>query len=489
MKQMAPTGPPLRERARLLFGIDIRSLALLRIVAGTLLLYDLADRARLLTANYADAGAHPRAVVLDYYEPWLLPSLHLMAGSARVQLVLFVLAGIAAALLAAGWRTRLVTFVSWFLLGSLHARNELVLDGGDHLLRHLLFWSLFLPLGARWSLDARRRGAPPASSVVCSPASAALLLQVAAVFFVTGLAKTGPEWTADDTAIRYALDRKWWIQPFGEWLLTQPFLPELLTPAVRWWEIAGPLLLFVPVATVPLRLLGIAGFLGLLAGLGLGLELNLFPFITGSGLLAFLPGAAWDWLGRRFALFRADAAATPEPSTGWRRWAANLGHALVLALLLLLIGWGNASTLNPSLSPPPPLASIPSLLHIEQGWMMYAPSPRHIDVWFEHRGRLANGSPVDLDHAAAGGAGWAQVEQAWQDYRFRYYLQKLAIPRWQGALRAYAEWLCRQWNQDREGGARLDHVSVTPIIEPIAIRDEPQQPATAQPATTLLCPR
>jgi len=153
---MALTGSKLRERARLLVGIDLRSLALLRITAAVFLLIDLADRARLLITNYTDAGAHPRAVALTYYQ-YGLPSLHLMAGSARVQLALFVLAGIAAALLAVGWRTWIATFVSWYLLGSLHARNELVLDGGDYVLRHLLFWSLFLPLGARWSLDARGR--------------------------------------------------------------------------------------------------------------------------------------------------------------------------------------------------------------------------------------------------------------------------------------------------------------------------------------------
>ena len=486
MKQMALTGSKLRERARLLFGIDLRSLALLRITTAVLLLVDLADRSRLLITNYADAGAHPRAVVLTYH-PLGLPSLHLMSGSARAQIALFLLAGVAAALLAVGWRTWIATFVSWYLLGSLHARNGLVLDGGDGVLMHILFWSMFLPLGARWSLDARRRGTPPARSIVFSPASAALLLQVASVFLVTGLAKTGPEWTTDGTAIRYAIDRRWWILPFGEWLLAHPFLPELLTPAVRWWEILGPLVLFLPVAIAPLRLFGIAGLWSMLAGLGLGLKLNLFPFITGSGLLVFLPPSVWDFLGRRFAAFRRHADTAIARPEGWRRLAVGLGHGAVLALLVLLIVWMNARTLG-ALAAPPPLARVASLLQIEQGWLMYAPSPRHVDAWFEHRGRLANGSPVNLDRAT-GGAGWVQVERAWQDYRFMYFLQKVAAPRWQDALRAYADWLCRQWNQDRKGGARLEHVSVTPVVEPIAIRDEPQQPATTETATTVLCPR
>jgi hypothetical protein len=476
----------LRERVRLLLGIDLRSLALFRIASGLLLLVDLAARAPLLEANYTDFGAHPRAAALLYQQAGGLPSLHWLAGSVRVEAVLFAVAAAAALLLLVGWRTRIATVLSWFLLTSLHARNELVLDGGDHLLRHLLFWSMFLPLGARWSLDARRRGAPPASAIVFSPASAALLLQVAAVFLVTGLAKTGPEWT-DGTAIRYAIDRRWWTLPFGHWLLAHPWLPELLTPLVRWGEMLGPLALFSPLWTVRLRLLAIPGLLGLLAGLGLGLRLNLFPFITGSGLLLFLPPTLWDALGRRIAALRRTSEAPRAPREGWRRAASALGHAAVLALLLLLVGWMNARTLDAALGPPPALARIAAALRIEQGWLMYAPSPKHVDVWFEHRGRLANGAHVDLDRAT-GGAGWAQVERAWRDYRFQYQLQKLAATKLEPSLVAYTEWLCRRWNLDRTGGGRLDRVSVSPIVQHIAIRDEPEEPPRAEPATTVLCP-
>ena len=167
----------------------------------------------------------------------------------------------------------------------------------------------------------------------------------------------------------------------------------------------------------------------------------------------------------------------------------GLGHGAVLALLLLLVVWMNARTLAARSRRPPPLARVASLLHIEQGWLMYAPSPRHVDVWFEHRGRLANGSAVNLDRAT-GGAGWVQVERAWQDYRFMYFLQKLVAPRWQERARARTRSGCAgSGTQDRKGGARLEQLSVTPVVEPIAIRDEPQQPATTEPATTVLCPR
>jgi hypothetical protein len=479
---MARARSSLSDQLRAWFGIDLRSLALFRVALGALLLVDLASRARLLATNYADLGAHPRELVLAYETAAALPWPHLLFGSTLAQGLLFAAAALAALLLALGWHTRLATVASWLLLGSLHARNPLVLDGGDHLLRLLLFWSLFLPLGARASWDARRRAALEAPDPVCSPASAALLLQVAVMFLVTGLLKTGPEWS-DGTAIHYALSRRWWILPLGEWLLAHPPLPAWLTPAVRWYELLGPLLLFAPVATAKLRLVGIAGFLGLLAGLGLGLRLNLFPWIGAAGLLPFLPGLVWQ--GRAPAKQlpgRPPHAAASVP----RRLLGGAVGVGVLALLGLVL-WINAASVSARLEPPAALGRVASFLQLEQSWSMYAPSPRHVDVWFRHRGQLRNGAPVDLDRAT-GGAGWEDVERAWRDYRFQYFLQKLAAPKWEVPLRAYGEWLCRRWNLDRSGGARLDRIALERVVRPISLPGEAAREAESQHAAGIVCP-
>jgi len=477
-------GRSLRDRALALFAIDLRSLASFRICAGLLILVDLASRARLLAENYTDFGVQPRTAVLAYFEPGFLPSLHMLAGSLRFEVALFVLGALAAALLLVGYRTWLATALSWLLLDSLHGRNGLVLDGGDHLLRHLLFWSLFLPLGARWSLDARRRGAPPSDRVVCSPASAALLLQTAGMFFLTGLLKTGPEWTTDGTAIQYALSRRWWLQPFGAWLLANPALPRLLTPSVRWFELLGPLALFVPFYTTQIRLLLVPAFWVFMGGLGLGLALNLFPWITGLGMLTFVPSPFWDALGRRARMFRADVESGARQGSGV---AFRLVQAVVLGLLVLMLFVG-AGHVDERLAPPRALGDVALGLHMKQGWAMYAPSPRRIDVWFEHRGRLANGAPVDLDRATGGESWTARVERAWQDYRFKYYLQKLAEPRWEAQVVPYAQWLCREWNADRSGGARLDWIDVSAAVQPISLDGEPAEPVETRSVFAGVCP-
>jgi len=136
--------------------LDLRSLAALRVALAAVLLLDLADRSRDLTVHYTDLGVTPRASVVAESGSWRY-SLHLAAIDTFGQGVLFCLSGAFAAALLVGYRTRIATIGSWLLLGSLHARNWLLLNSGDELLLMLLFWSMFLPLGARWSLDALRR--------------------------------------------------------------------------------------------------------------------------------------------------------------------------------------------------------------------------------------------------------------------------------------------------------------------------------------------
>ncbi len=60
-------------------------------------------------------------------------------------------------LFAIGFRTRFMTVALWVLMTALLRRNQLATDGGDSVARCLLFWSMFLPLGAFWSVDVSGR--------------------------------------------------------------------------------------------------------------------------------------------------------------------------------------------------------------------------------------------------------------------------------------------------------------------------------------------
>lgn len=129
-------------RFHLIFGLDLRSLALCRFLFGLVIIGapsmrsppdvagDLLDRSSDLQAHYSDSGTLPRPAVLNYFWNTNWISLHMMSGAPSWQAMLFWIHGLAAFCMAIGFFTKLSTLVSWFLLVSLHGRNPLILHGG-----------------------------------------------------------------------------------------------------------------------------------------------------------------------------------------------------------------------------------------------------------------------------------------------------------------------------------------------------------------------
>ncbi|WP_238392182.1 HTTM domain-containing protein [Halorussus amylolyticus] len=274
-------------------GIDARALAAFRVTLGLLLFVDLLLRSRDLVAFYTDVGVLPRTALREGFPILATLSIHTISGAAWVQVVLFLLAGVSALALVVGHRTTLAATVSWLLLVSLHARNPLVLSAGDSLLRRLLFWGLFLPLGARWSVDSLRAEAASRNRVV-SAATAALLLQVVVVYAVNAAFKLrGDRWIQGD-AVRYVFSLDQFTVLFGDFVAQ---FPALLV-AFDWVWLAmlacSPLLV---VLTGRRRIAFASLFAAMHLGMALTMNLGLFPFIALVGLIPFLPARVWDAVG------------------------------------------------------------------------------------------------------------------------------------------------------------------------------------------------
>lgn len=247
MPTLAAALQPLFQRPFLerTFGIDLRSLALFRAALGAVLLADLVLRAVNLGTFYTDLGVMPRDWLLSVNGPWRL-SLHAANGELWFAGLLFSLEALAALGLLVGYRTRLANVVAFVLHGSLLNRNPLVLLGGDPLLMCLLFWGMFLPLGARWSVDAALARKPLEETTHLSWASAGLLLQALSVYFLSALFKTGREWWPEGTAVWYALSFDGYITPIGEWLRGFSPVTHALTFFVYFLELLGPPLALLP---------------------------------------------------------------------------------------------------------------------------------------------------------------------------------------------------------------------------------------------------
>ena len=121
-----------------IISIDLRSLALFRILLGGLLIADLLIRGSDLSVWMTDAGVFPREFIIDRSADnrW---SLYFISGSWLWALLLHLTAAGAAMALLLGYRTRLALIISFVLLVSLHNRAPLVLQGGDNLLLLMVF--------------------------------------------------------------------------------------------------------------------------------------------------------------------------------------------------------------------------------------------------------------------------------------------------------------------------------------------------------------
>lgn len=284
-----------------LFGLDLRSLALFRIGLALIILTDLVVRAGDLTTHYTDAGVLPGVVVREQLlKPWYW-SVHLLSGLPIVQAILFSLAFLIALALLVGYQTRLATIASWALVVSLHHRNPALIFAADDVLRALLFWTMFLPLGACYSIDsAFNTSAQKLPKRLLSGATLALTLQQCWIYMFSAAFKAkSPVWWPEGSAVYYALSYDQYVTELGKFLLNFPSLfvfSTFVTFALEW---IGPLLLFVPFRTTFFRCCTIATFICLHIGFGLTLNLGIFPFLSVFSWLAFIPSNVWDALAKR----------------------------------------------------------------------------------------------------------------------------------------------------------------------------------------------
>lgn len=292
---------PVRE----FFTLDVRSLALFRVALGVMLLLDWVDRLPDLRVLYSDQGMLPRSLITGMH-PF---SVHMLHGSAWFQGVLLGVALLGSLAVLVGWKTPLACLLSWVLLISIHARNPALMQGGDHLLRALTFWSIFLPLGASWSVDRAGPGKEPASPGVLSAATVAYVFQICMVYWFAAAWKWLGPWREEGTAVYLALHVDHFPTRLGLWLREYPDICWWLTHGTIWLETLGPVLLLLPFHVGLQRLVAIAAFILFHAGLALCMELGHFPFVCMIAWLPFVPSSFWDKLESRLI---------PEEIAKWR---------------------------------------------------------------------------------------------------------------------------------------------------------------------------
>jgi len=455
-------------------GADLRSLAVFRIALSCLVGADLIGRAQALRAHYTDAGVLPRAVLTESFSRTAQACLHLATGSVSGEAVLFAAGVFAALALMIGWRTRAACAATWALTVSLQCRNPAVLYGMDNLLRLLLFWGMFVPLGARFSIDSAGQHLPDGSKENhFSMGTAALLLQVTTMYWFAAAAKSGEEWLKEGSALYYAFHIEHMKTPLAVWLLQFPGALKLLTFAAVHWEWAGALLLLSPIAFVRARLIALGGFLALQVGIFLTLRVGLFPWANLVALIPFIPSEGWRFFGKLSlrgptvsSRFRDISRRLPPGGPPMFR-LSRAGQAAVLVCGLYAFAWNLASF-------PPAEPALPGwfwtpgfLLRLDQDWSMFAPFPMKDTGWYVVRGVLSGGRPVDLLRWTIGEPPAGRQEPPMSNYRWRKYLFNLREDYWSDQRIHYAKYLCREWGRTRPEEEALKQVEIIYMLEEI----------------------
>jgi hypothetical protein len=303
----------------------------------------------------------PRSLVSGI--PTVQPiSIHFYSGELWYQALLAGIALLAALALLIGYKTVLANFVSWFLLISFQARTPFTLQGGDTLLRMALFWSLFLPLGASYSVDARSPNNRPPSFRVLSLASIAFIMQMVMVYWFAAVWKWGPEWRSEGTAVHLALQIDHFTTRAGRFVRGYPEVCRWLTYATIYLETLGPVMLFIPFYPSLLRLLVVCSFVLFHAGLFVTMELINFPWICSVCWLALLPAEFWDRI-------RAQLRTPEQTGLSLVYDPGHGGARRLLTWLQMVLVLPDARLLSSASLPAQPPGEAPALQE-HGGWMV-----------------------------------------------------------------------------------------------------------------------
>lgn len=474
----------LHSYAKTIFAIDLRSLGAFRIVLGLFLLIDLALRARFFCFFLTDAGPFPRDAI-----PYV-PSfrfLFFLSGDAPVQMFLYAVMVLAAIMFTVGYKTRVATVILWFCIAAHHARCPMALSGEDRLPLQFLIWSIFLPMGAKYSVDSWRRpiGANSSPNPYLSLASAAILLQFIAMYLITGLTKSGDAWV-DGSAIWRSLGSDYWVMPLGRLFRESYGLTVVMTYVVPAFEWLLALTLLIPFHRNRIRAVTIVLLFLFQVGLLFSIELRMFPLMSNVGLILFVPPAWWEKFHSSAVRRDLEYETRATAADSGRRWrSAAIVRDAVVASLMIFSGVLALQCLSKYRSLPlVPRSSAPAILAgqigLNQSWPMYSPNPDSHEYKVKLVGIQEGTAGIDI-LAETVSPSWEKVKRFHEAYRFQYYLERMFHKRkeYPRLMEAYLDWICREWHEAVDSGMNIDRVRYF-----LEIRD--MRPVERQPRRLML---
>ena len=294
--------------------VDLRTLGIFRFIFGLVCFIDIYRRLKYIEVFYSDIGITPLSLtstnsfsLLSYFD----------IGSVAMVSMFFYTALLFSFLFMVGYKTKFSQIVMTLALLSIHNRLIIVENGGDFVMNAFLIWSVFLPLGKRFSLDRllyslkHYRDSTPFSlnsgPLLTSDepknywgiAYFACILQLSIIYFFNFVNKSVGTWN-DGSSLYYFYQLDIFLTPMGnfikEFSLMPMWLSEILTQMTLYLELWVPFLLIIPIFTLWIRRFSMASMIGFHIIIGATMYIGMFSWVMISALLLLLSARDIDLL-------------------------------------------------------------------------------------------------------------------------------------------------------------------------------------------------
>ncbi len=323
---------------------DRRTLGFARILLGFLLCLDVIHRGAAWDDMYSDIGVLP--TWLDLERPSMggtFSIFHAFSTPGELR-VLAALMFVNAFCLMVGYRTRTAQVLALLFQTGMNTRVSMIENGGYVVNNLLVLWTVFLPLGDRFSVDAllasmKHRRETSAAELndrdalipaairrpFVSVVGAAITIQIAAIYYFNVIHKTGSQWR-DGTAVHYVLYTDRMVTPMVAQLRDHipNFVILFMTRATISLEALIPVALLQPLARTWARRVVMVSMWTL--HLAFGSSMTLGPFAWSLCVFATLLFSTDDWEIATRTMRRAGRARVVafDPRSGAAVFACRL---------------------------------------------------------------------------------------------------------------------------------------------------------------------
>ena len=308
-----------------LISVDLRTLGIFRIALGMMCLLDILRRFPYIEIFYSNNGVASNSFMAELTGRYSVKAFTIMSSLESVTdvTIFFIIALVFSFFLMIGYRTKLSHIITIITILSLHNRLIILENGADMVYNSILIWSVFLPLGRRFSIDRmlftmrnHNDSTPEAlntgtlvsknePSRYWGLAYFAILLQLSIIYFFNYINKTGNTWE-QGTSIYYFYHLDHFLTPFGNFIKEFGLMPiqlsKLLTYSTMYLEMLAPLLILIPfIVTRRIAFLMLVGFHFII---GISLNVGMFSWIMIASLLLLLSSRDMDLIKkclRRFS--------------------------------------------------------------------------------------------------------------------------------------------------------------------------------------------